>query len=106
MQEYLGYILAGLVFIMAVVLIIAITKIVGMEREIRESRRETAPRGRRPGEGLGGVLALEDRPFGREAGKREDHRATPSPPLRPARTIRRSRCRCTAGGTKRETSPA
>ena len=42
MQEYLGYILAGLVFIMAVVLIIAITKIVGMEREIRESRRETA----------------------------------------------------------------
>ena len=42
MQDYLGYILAGLVFVMAVVLIIAITKIVGMEREIRESRRETA----------------------------------------------------------------
>ncbi|MBR5731109.1 MAG: DNA recombination protein RmuC, partial [Firmicutes bacterium] len=42
MQDHLGYILAGLVFIMAVVLVIAITKITGMEREIRESRRETA----------------------------------------------------------------
>ena len=42
MTQTMGYVLIGVVAVMAVVLIIVLTRMLGMEREIRETRRETA----------------------------------------------------------------